>query len=365
MIERRSREPLPDALRALALVGVLLVNVLGYRDVPYGRLLGQAVPPDSAWAHVATFLVAAFVQGKAYPLLALLFGMGLAYAARGRTTASAIVAADRRNRRLLALGVAHGVLLYYGDILTLYALCGFWVARQMRDPWRVLRRRLRFTLGWAVAAVGASLALARAPLGGPASLQTIGTAPDYGAFFSLNATSYLFGVLFGLLLALPLVRLAMLAGVAVVRLRLLTHRRWRSRVRSALHRWAVPVVAANLAYGWAYVHVSDLRGVAALESASALWSVPLSLCYLALGPVAWQAGARRCMSWLVPLGQHTLTVYVASSLLMLCVLSGAGLAWRPSTALAAASALALWALAAVASRWLPGRWPLEAWMARR
>ena len=45
-----NRQPLPDALRALALVAVLVVNTVGYAIAPVGPHLGLRLPPDSAWA---------------------------------------------------------------------------------------------------------------------------------------------------------------------------------------------------------------------------------------------------------------------------------------------------------------------------
>jgi uncharacterized protein len=367
LTRNRLREPLPDALRALALAGVLVVNGLGYRDVPYGRLLGEAQPAGSLLAHAVTFCVAALVQGKAYPVLAFLFGMGLAYAARGRGAASAIDNADRRSRRLLLLGLVHGVLLYYGDILTLYALCAFWVARQMREPWCRFAARLRSALGWAVMAVLASTALAFVPLGGPVPHGSIGTVAGHAEFVRLNASTYVAAQLFGLVLALPLVRLGMLTGVAAARLRLLTHRRWRALGCATLRRWLAPLLAANLAYAAAYLVVrSDQRALSlALETASPLWASPLAALYVMAASLVWHGERKAWLAWLAPLGQHTLSVYVGASLVMLFVLSGAGLAWRPSTIAWATAALGVWLLAAAASMALPGRWPLEAWMARR
>lgn len=362
-----SREPLPDALRALALAGVLIVNGLGYRDAPMGRLLGAVQPPDSIAAHVVTALVAAFVQGKAYPLLALLFGIGIAYAMRGRPPAAALQASHRRSRRLLLLGLLHGLFLYYGDILTTYALCALLVARHAREPWSRLRRRMRRALGWALLALCAAGALAWLPLDESAAAPTIGTVTGYREFLGLSAPTFVIAQTVGLLFALPLVRLGMLVGIAAARLRLLTHPRWRGHLRAALRRWVAPLLIANVACGVAYATLPGVRagGVWFLESVSALWSAPLALAFAAIASLAWHGGRRGWALWLAPLGQHTLSVYVGASLLMLGVMSGAGLGWQPTTAGWVGSALALWALAAAASRRWRGRWPLEAWMARR
>jgi uncharacterized protein len=166
---------------------------------------------------------------------------------------------------------------------------------------------------------------------------------------------------------LPVVRLGMLTGIAAARLRLLTHARWRSRSRAMLRRWLAPLLIANVAYGVAYAALPATRAgtVWLLEAIGTLWSAPLAVGYAALASLAWHGGRRAWARWLAPLGQHTLTVYVGASLLMLCLFSGAGLGWRPATLVSVAGALALWLLAAVASRRWRGRWPLEAWVARR
>jgi uncharacterized protein len=364
---RARREPLPDALRALALIGVLMVNAMGYQDVPFGRLLGEPQPPESALAVGLVALVAAFIQGKAYPVLAFLFGVGMAYAMRGRGRAVAVQGARRRARRLLTLGVLHGTLLYFGDILTLYALCAFWVAWQMHGPWRVLLGRLRAALAWAILAVAASTALAFVSFGPARAATTIGTTAGIADFLGLNAGTYAVAQVFGLLLTLPLVRLSMLAGVAAGRLRLLTHPRWRALAGQIVRHTVAPALAANVAYASAYVGVPPSRPALslALESASALWATPLALVYVALAVQAWHRRTRRWTALLAPLGQHTLSLYIGASLLMALCFSGAGLGFRPTTVQWVLGALALWALAAVASTVSRGRWPLEAWMARR
>lgn len=365
---RRPREPLPDALRALALIGVLVVNGMGYREVPGGRLLGAVSPADSLAAQGVVAAVAALVQGKAYPLLAFLFGMGIAYAARNLSFDAARAAALRRARRLLVLGVLHGALLYFGDILTLYAVCAMLVVRQVREPWRALRPRLARALWWALAGVGLSVIVVWLPVAAdPSTLgMTLGNVPGLRAFLALNAPLYATGQVLAVVLALPLVRLCMLLGVAAVRLRWLTHRRWRDALGRTLRRWGWLVLAANAAYGVAYVAGpwASVRNPV-LESASPLWAAPLAAVYVALAAHAWQRGRRAWVLPLARLGQHTLSVYVGASVLMLVLFSGAGLGWQPGSVGWVACALGLWALAWAGSALVPGRWPLEAWMARR
>ena len=82
MIPNRPRDPLPDSLRALALLSVLVVNALGYAAAPWGPTLGQRSPADGDAAALVQGLVAALLYGKGYPILAFVFGMALWLAAR-------------------------------------------------------------------------------------------------------------------------------------------------------------------------------------------------------------------------------------------------------------------------------------------
>jgi uncharacterized protein len=110
----RFRQPLPDALRALALVTVLVVNTLGYAIAPVGPQLGLRLPADSAWAAATQGVVAGLLQGKGYTMLAFVFGMGLWLATRQRSRTDALRRGVVRQRRMLVLGVLHGAFVYRG-----------------------------------------------------------------------------------------------------------------------------------------------------------------------------------------------------------------------------------------------------------
>lgn len=117
-----------DALRGLALFGILQVNIQSFTwgaSEPLGYL---QQPP--AWGEsILYFLQAAFFEGKFYPIFAFLFGVGMAMQLRklrARTPRSgeeALWAYRRRLFFLLILGLLHGALLYSGDVLAAYAIC--------------------------------------------------------------------------------------------------------------------------------------------------------------------------------------------------------------------------------------------------
>jgi uncharacterized protein len=115
-----------DALRGAGILGILAVHIqifampLAARSNPtvYGDL-GSA--GGAVW--LATYVLA---DGKFIAIFAMLFGAGIAMLAARRERAG-LPAAPKHYRRMAALlliGVLHAYLLWYGDMLVTFALCG-------------------------------------------------------------------------------------------------------------------------------------------------------------------------------------------------------------------------------------------------
>jgi uncharacterized protein len=135
------RIELLDALRGFALSGVCLANlfIFAYWDTPITRTLPRALLPTDG---VAEFLMQALVEGRFYSIFSLLFGLGFALQlqraeARG---GDGLPLFKRRIRVLMLIGLAHLLLLWFGDILLFYALMALVLMRMrhMSDR-RVLR----------------------------------------------------------------------------------------------------------------------------------------------------------------------------------------------------------------------------------
>lgn len=362
------RETLPDALRALAMVSVLVVNAIGYTVAPWGSQLGTRTPADSAWAAAVQGLVGALLQGKGYATLAFVFGMALWLAARQRARPEALRRGVVRQQRLLGLGVVHGVFVYFGDILTLYALVGLQLVGRLHQPWRRFRRHLGWALGLALLAkllmVAAILAYGdQTAAAEEASLALVRSGP---AFLELNASTYALSQLVLLLVAAPVMYLCMACGVAAARLRLLTHRRWRPVLRRALRRCGPPLLAVVLVYGLGCALAAPTGAPPWVEVLGDLSAVPMAAVYVVALALWSHGGQARWCHRLAPLGQRTLTLYVGHSLVCVAVLSGVGMALALTTVQTVAFSLGVWWLAWAAATWSGGRrWPLEAWMARR
>jgi uncharacterized protein len=363
------RDPFPDCLRALALLGVLLINAAGYLSGPLGPVLGEHAAGSGGSTLALQGFYAFGVQGKALPILAFLFGMGLVMAQRGQPASTAVDRARRRQKWLLLLGVLHGVFIYFGDILTMYALVGWLLLKHVRMPWNRLRGQLRRALVWALVFAVGTVALTGLMLMG--ATET-GTDPEpsfahvarWTEFWSLNLVGYLIIQSGTLLLATPLLRLLMLAGIAAARLRWLTHPRWQGQRQRLLRAWAWPALLANAAYGLSYMHFAGHRDAQGMVEVLG-YSVGPLLSMVMVTALAQHARSAPGMLALAPLGQRTLTLYIGHGVLCVLLFSGVGLGWRPGLGGMLLFSLLLWTTTLVLAK-ASGhhRWPLEAWLGK-
>lgn len=125
-IAEKSRIEALDAVRGFALLGIFLVNIQSFAE-PLGLFIDHAPPEGSSTFDAALYYaVKAVAEGKFYPLFSILFGIGLVVQFRRASDAKrSFVPLYLRRLLVLALfGLAHALLLWYGDILFLYAIVG-------------------------------------------------------------------------------------------------------------------------------------------------------------------------------------------------------------------------------------------------
>lgn len=136
-----------DVLRGFALLGILGPNILSFSWPSMAMydpgVIGQtvsALTPDTqthtAANDLAHNITSVFFFGKMMFLFSLLFGAGVVMYARkfeGGPLSEGWGLWYRRMGWLLAIGLAHAVFLWYGDILVWYAVAGmgalWWVRR--------------------------------------------------------------------------------------------------------------------------------------------------------------------------------------------------------------------------------------------
>jgi len=144
-VDPGSRLPAVDALRGLALGGIVVVNVLLFKASPSFEHLAATTIHGTA-DRVAAVLVKVLAEGKFISLFSLLLGFGVATQV-ARWQAGGLPWRRLYARRMAALGViglAHLFLVWYGDILTTYAVVSVVVAMFVR---RTARTQLRWALG--------------------------------------------------------------------------------------------------------------------------------------------------------------------------------------------------------------------------
>lgn len=128
------REEWLDALRGFALLGILLANITAFSGYAFLDPATRSSLPWSSADGVLQYLVHALVEAKFYSLFSFLFGLGFAVQMqRAETQGGEFEAVFRRRLGwLLAFGLAHAFLVWFGDILNFYALLGFvllWLRR--------------------------------------------------------------------------------------------------------------------------------------------------------------------------------------------------------------------------------------------
>lgn len=173
-----------DALRGMAVMGILAMNIIGF-SMPELAYFNPRVWGGSSALDVFAWAIAFIaIDGKMRGLFSLLFGASMlivARAAEARGTSGTHVHFHRM-AWLLIFGLAHYYLIWFGDILTLYAMVGtvaFTARRGDADQlirWSVLAFITNFFI-WTFIAVSILMTAgaATAPGASPAAIASYQT----------------------------------------------------------------------------------------------------------------------------------------------------------------------------------------------
>lgn len=325
------REVLPDRIRGIALLGIVVVNA-AFLGISADGFTASSV--DGVPNYLTALLVTTFAQGKFYLLFSFLFGYSASFILRDNSQPNR----RRYLRRMLALflfGLAHAVFFFVGDILITYSILGLLLFAVSRGSDRVLKRWTIMAIAIAVLLILMTSSLAAAfpdegsGLGGLESALTTGNF----AQASMARLGALPTVLLGeLLLQAPMAFAAFMLGLRASRVRLLTDPAKYLDLWSRLARWGwaigfpLQAVAAGML----------INAIAAGNPYSPVGTVGLAL-GLATAPVltAGYVGSialiiHRRPSFLLimaPAGRMSLTVYIGESALMSLVFSAYGLGY--------------------------------------
>lgn len=381
-----------DGLRGLAVLGILAINVTGFWGpaiASYSPFLPTPDPAAVPWFAVSFVLF----EGKMRALFSLLFGasMLLFIEAAERRGANGEVMQLRRLGWLAVFGYLHYLLLWWGDILFLYAACG---------ALALLARRLSVT-GLAVGAlmILAGSSLLDSALAAPGIVDELAVMHGQGSADAVRAEAQMWRTFdrsaatdrhildAGFVQAVALrvetdpwlpLRTALLTVTETLPLMMLGMALYRSGFftggwsRRALRFTAALGIgaggAATLLILWRlFAHAFAPRAMfAALDAWTKLPHLAMALGYGAAFVLAWRRlAATRIGGALGAAGRCAFSNYLGTSVLMGALFSGWGLglgdelprAWLPAFVLLGWAAMLIW----------PGWWlarfkqgPLEA-----
>ncbi|WP_374472928.1 DUF418 domain-containing protein [Arenimonas sp.] len=382
-----------DVVRGFALLGILLMNIEGMAGPLMASMTGldpQLTGADR-WVDGAIYLL---VQGKFFPLFSLLFGMGFTVMLMRAEAAQRPFFGLylRRVLALLAIGLAHALLVWSGDILVTYALMGFLLllffrrTPQSRLPkWGVALMLVPTVLTLSFGLLGSAMQAmpeeARASFDQAMAQQAVQMAAEidsqrqaYGSGSFAEATVqrlHDFTSMIGFILIYGAFILGLfLVGAWFARSGAIARPGEFERVHWRLRWVALPVGIAMVLVSFWLEPTLDF-GRLDLRASTAQVLQMLGGAVMALGYLGWVVRGLGCpavagwLNLLAPAGRMALTNYLMQSLVMTTVFFGYGLgcfdqlprAWQPLLVLgffAVQVALSHWWLARF--RFGPAEW---------
>ena len=377
-----------DVLRGFAVLGILVMNVQSYSMITAAYFNPTANEKGAGIGFAAWLLSHVFFDTKFMSIFSTLFGAGMALMAEraAARNASATGVHYRRQFWLLVLGLAHAHLIWYGDILVPYALCGF-ILYSLRNlkPTKLLIAGFAMTAvtpliflftawsmqywppevieamkpGWAPTAAAAQAEIATYRSGWLTQMPLrIGAALSLETFVFLIVFLWRSGGL-------------MLVGMGLYKLGVLSARRssgFYRRMAFAGFGLGMPIVIAGVVYNthhdFAFEH-SQFQG----QTFNYVGSLGVFLGYVGLVMLAvqqgWLPGLQRRLT---AAGRMAFTNYISQSVICTLIFYGHGLGLyeRVDRLGQIGIVLAIWALQLVWSPWWLARFrfgPLE-WLWR-
>jgi uncharacterized protein len=340
------RVALLDAVRGVALGGILLANLMSFFGADMVDAESRRAMPGGAAGEAILFGINWLVEGKFYSIFSMLLGTGFALQMARAASHEALGAFFRRRMLvLIGIGLTHMYAMWSGDILTLYSVMGlllpvlFGLSQRTRTAIMLAlflvpvlthvlvlatggRANPRTPFANAGTAVRTWFAIADRPA---LDVFAHGTAVDYWAWNGSNAVTrpgtYLQSGRPAKVLALFL--LGTWIGTAVLpRL---------GAIRRALIVTAIAGGVVGLAGSFVYASIKASSGSTFLLSqeglvqtaAYTLGTTPLALAYLSAAALAspWPP-AWRVLSWFVPLGRMALSVYLTQTAAQMLLFTG-------------------------------------------
>jgi uncharacterized protein len=361
----KQRDIAPDVLRGFALLGILVVNIqfMGLNSGEGARgELTQGLANGTA-----TFVIASIFAGKFYLLFSFLFGYSSNYIIRG----------DRANRArwvkrcfaLIALGALHFTFLWHGDIIFMYGIFGlllipfFFRADRTLKIWTRIVFIISSTL---VLLVGALVYIAerylptesfQAPM--ESKLDSVLVNGTFLEAIPARLEIWVYGITTGVFLQGGLAFAAFLLGLRMSRSNFLSSPMDAKKNSTLMKKGffigaPIQIVAA----------IALVRNEQTAEPSEAIYLISLFTSFIAapLMSIFYISVIRKlvedkpkCVTWMVPAGKMSLTVYISQSVITSLVFGpwGLGLFQKLETWVVVLFAFGIWlALVFLAKIWL-------------
>ena len=326
-----------DSMRALALFGVIIMNIGSMVMMVNGREVFAAASNFDIGVAALDII---FILGKARSCFAFLFGAGFAILmmrAEAKGTGFRSFYA-RRMAVLLLFGLVNQLFLFWGDILVTYALLGF--ALMLVGRWSnatILKAGLALVLLLPLLA-GLAEALLGHPL--PDLLDLPRQAESARALAAFTSPSYLDAVAQNIWMgstrhATGTAHMAIydlsvfglfLLGAWSVRTGILTDPQQHRALLRGIIKWCLPIgLLLSVVNGAPFLGMRP-EGLAAAGVTAAYVGVPvMAFFYLAAFALLFSKGAGAIQSFLAPAGRMSLTNYLVSGAFGTWVFYGYGL----------------------------------------
>jgi uncharacterized protein len=361
----KQRDIAPDVLRGFALLGILVVNIqfMGLNSGEGARgELTQGLANGTA-----TFIIASIFAGKFYLLFSFLFGDSSNYIIRG----------DRANRArwikrcfaLIALGALHFTFLWHGDIIFMYGIFGLLLIPFFFRADRTLKiwtRIVFITSSTLVLLVGALVYIAerylptesvQAPM--ESKLDAVLVNGTFLEAIPARLEVWVYGITTGVFLQGGLAFAAFLLGLRMARSNFLSSPMDAKKNSSLMKKGffigaPIQIVTA----------IALVRNEQTAEPSEAIYLISLFTSFLAapLMSIFYISVIRKMVedkpnyvTWMVPAGKMSLTIYISQSVITSLVFGpwGLGLFQKLETWEVVLFAFGIWlALVFLAKIWL-------------
>lgn len=300
-----------DVLRGFALIGVLMVNLLDFSSSAL-RLDTLGIR-GSVIDQIADLSVVFFALTKFYLVFSFLFGMGFSVQMRRMEAANRPFVGFylRRLLILFLIGVAHAVLVWEGDILTLYALAGVLLLLVRKVSARILG-----TIAGGITVAGL-LWFSGVPFGSFSNLSLTEAIPLIKSGSYLDLVSYRLNTPIVMDIQIPMVLVMFLVGLIVGRSGVMEHP---ERYRPVLRRtwkWVLPVALVS---NGLFIVGYEMESMWMISTGVHVGAPLLSFVYVSLVLLYTEK-----MSFFSPVGRMALTNYLLQSVVATTLFYGYGL----------------------------------------